>query len=650
MNTPTLATKVRSTSTRMSIGSRSYPRLAAQLVLTAAMASCTPKNPPSTQAPAAPAAPSAAAIDPDRVHETVAQLASDGLGGRFSLHTADIGRAADYLAHELAAAGVAPVGPNFRHDFDIVVGAELSDTPVLSVQEGSAEVAVDIADFAPVGSTGSGTASGELVFVGYAAKVSGDEGPDYNDLADIDLQGKIALLLLDAPLLPDLSSLYRILKRVEERFESRAVALRESNDSRALRRLHLNVRKEMADLVAPYLGNKGVPKALLKAPEDPTDQISSDVFGKLVIEPKQGHPNFYFAQSLRGKLARVQAAGAVGAIVVRGPASFVTQADRDQDALPNLQTSSRKRVERIPVVRMKWRTADAMFDIAKLQRGIDRRLRPNSAPTGHTATLSVATAKRTKSSPNVLGMIPGGDLAHEYVLFGAHYDHIGTDEPGHGYCKSGRTRDVICNGADDNASGTAVVLEIARVLGNSGFTPRRTLVFAFFSGEELGLRGSQALADHPPDLTPFAKGHAVAMVNLDMVGRLGARGLIVGGLGSSSGWLPLFDAIAPHHNVPMVLDRSVTSRSDHASFYKHGIPVVFLFTGVHEDYHKPGDESDRINVEGLGEITKLTYDLAIGLAAGAAMPFTRAKRGDGLVSALPGDRPESVIKKLGFGP
>jgi Zn-dependent M28 family amino/carboxypeptidase len=208
-------------------------------------------------------------------------------------------------------------------------------------------------------------------------------------------------------------------------------------------------------------------------------------------------------------------------------------------------------------------------------------------------------------------------------------------------------KDAICNGADDNASGTAVVLEVARVLAN-GPAPKRTLVFALFSGEEIGLHGSRALADAPPNVAPFAGGKVVAMVNIDMVGRLGEKGLAVGGVGSSPGWMPLFDDIGTF-GIPTIYDRSVTTRSDHANFYRHDIPVVFFFTGTHPDYHRPGDELELINRDGLTSIAELTLALMQKLAAGHEVPFAKPTTpAEGLVGALPGDNAATVERRVGF--
>lgn len=240
--------------------------------------------------------------------------------------------------------------------------------------------------------------------------------------------------------------------------------------------------------------------------------------------------------------------------------------------------------------------------------------------------------------PNVLAVIPGRERPEEIVMVGAHYDHIGTSESGL-MCgppdEGGAPGDQICNGADDNASGTAMVLELARAFAESGFEPTRTLVFAHFAGEELGLHGSAALAKKPPAAPPFDEGKVVAMVNLDMVGRLGDPGLSIGAVSSSPAWMEMLRKYTPA-DMKVSYERSVTSRSDHASFYRKDIPVLFFFTGLHEDYHRTSDHADKINHDGMADIAKLVSGVLFELAQGAEVPFSPPSAADeGEVTRLP---------------
>ena len=195
-----------------------------------------------------------------------------------------------------------------------------------------------------------------------------------------------------------------------------------------------------------------------------------------------------------------------------------------------------------------------------------------------------------------------------------------------------------------NASGTAMILELARAFAERGERPRRTLVFAHFAGEELGLRGSEALAE----VAPFDLAKVKAMINLDMVGRLGPRGLAIGGISSSDAWMPLLETIGPK-GMSVLYEGSVATRSDHASFYRKGIPVLFFFTGTHADYHRPSDHTDRINVDGLAAIGELVAEVGAALADGLAIAYAEPTQGDGFSGGLPGSNPDTVIKRVKRG-
>ncbi len=210
---------------------------------------------------------------------------------------------------------------------------------------------------------------------------------------------------------------------------------------------------------------------------------------------------------------------------------------------------------------------------------------------------------------NVLARLPGADpdLAGEVVVLGAHYDHVGPRGL-HGGSMGGIGE--IHNGADDNASGSALLLEVAAALASST-RPRRTVVFQWYSGEELGLLGSRHWVDHPT----FPLEDVVAMINTDMVGRLLGGTLLVGGTGSS----PQLEAIVARaegsEGLQFVLDPPGAAPSDNASFYLAGVPVLFLFTGVHEDYHRPTDDVDKLNAGGAAKVSRLAYRLVRAIDA-----------------------------------
>jgi hypothetical protein len=179
------------------------------------------------------------------------------------------------------------------------------------------------------------------------------------------------------------------------------------------------------------------------------------------------------------------------------------------------------------------------------------------------------------------------------VIIGAHYDHLGTGNQGSSLDPNPAGK--IHNGADDNASGVAGLLELARYYKSNKVKEKNNFLFILFSGEELGLYGSDYFVEHPTmDL-----GKVNFMINLDMVGRLDPKngGLSVSGSGTSPGWEPLLKSLSTPE-VPITTDSSGTGPSDHTKFYLKKIPVLHFFTGSHSDYHKPSDDAEKINYDG----------------------------------------------------
>lgn len=225
--------------------------------------------------------------------------------------------------------------------------------------------------------------------------------------------------------------------------------------------------------------------------------------------------------------------------------------------------------------------------------------------------LSVALEEKRRTGHNVVGFMDNG--AAETVVFGAHFDHLGMGEDGNSRHINNDL--VVHNGADDNASGTAALIELSRMLRQSALKGHNYLFIAF-SGEELGLYGSKYFTDHPTiDLKKVDY-----MINMDMVGRLNdsSRVLTIGGFGTSPTWsnkisTNFFETpAAAKKNIPSLvirIDSSGTGPSDHTSFYRKDIPVLFYFTGLHTDYHKPSDDADKINIP--GERTVLNHILKL---------------------------------------
>lgn len=254
---------------------------------------------------------------------------------------------------------------------------------------------------------------------------------------------------------------------------------------------------------------------------------------------------------------------------------------------------------------------------------------PHSMQADPTAPAAKA-APEARSAYNVIGILDGHDntLKNEAIVIGAHYDHLGRG--GQGSLAANSTE--IHHGADDNASGTAAVIELARQFAKEKKN-KRTLIFIAFSGEEDGLFGSKYYVNNP--VFPLEK--TVAMINLDMVGRLKDDKLTIGGIGTASEWKALVESqnltngnassppkpegyLGPPIRVEdvkqkfaLALNEDGFGPSDHSSYYGKQIPVLFFFTGTHLDYHKPSDTADKINYVGLQQIIDYVYAIAAAI-------------------------------------
>ena len=206
------------------------------------------------------------------------------------------------------------------------------------------------------------------------------------------------------------------------------------------------------------------------------------------------------------------------------------------------------------------------------------------------------------ATQNVVGLLRGTDpiLREQYVIVGAHHDHLG--RMGFGVLDIDSAT-AIHNGADDNASGTAAVLEIARLLARR--PPARSVIFVTFSGEELGLLGSQYYVDH----SPVPLDSAVAMLNFDMVGRLKDDRLIVYGAATAAEFREMLDSANVATGLRMTATGDGYGASDHSSFYAKGLPVLHFFTDVHPDYHRSTDDIERINAGGEARIVALAVQV-----------------------------------------
>jgi hypothetical protein len=263
----------------------------------------------------------------------------------------------------------------------------------------------------------------------------------------------------------------------------------------------------------------------------------------------------------------------------------------------------------------KW-LAPSGKNLAQLQKDIDEKFTPQSyyVP-DETLALRVDVRRISAETQNVIGVLRGRDpkLADEAVVVGAHYDHLGLGEKNSlAPSQAGK----VHAGADDNASGTSVMLEMARALGERKRDLRRSIVFLAFSGEELGLLGSAYYTKNPA--WPLEK--TAAMINLDMVGRPKDGKLVVGGVGSSPGFKEIVEKANQTHLQVSTTAGAFGGSSDHISFYVKNVPVLFFFSGLHADYHKPSDTPDKILFVEAARVGDLALRAAQTLATQDARP------------------------------
>jgi aminopeptidase YwaD len=334
-----------------------------------------------------------------------------------------------------------------------------------------------------------------------------------------------------------------------------------------------------------------------------------DVKGKIVLvlrySPEGDDPTSRFqpAMALRRKASEARALGAAALLIATGPLGA-------KDTAPVKISFDASFVDSgLPVLGISTQLAEALFagqgfSLKELQERMNERREPASRPLGVRATLAADVVQQRAQGLNVVAMLPGSDPARagEVVIVGAHYDHLGWGGEGSG--SMAPDQHAIHKGADDNASGTAAMLEIARRL--IARPPARSVLFVAFAGEEEGLLGSTHFVQH----LPVAKEKVAAMINMDMVGRpKPGPALTLGGTGTASEWPGVLDAVNASHHFKIATNKSGFGASDHSSFYAAGIPVLFLFTGAHEDYHRPSDEPDRLDYPHMAQVVGFAADL-----------------------------------------
>ncbi|PYS51588.1 MAG: aminopeptidase [Acidobacteria bacterium] len=361
----------------------------------------------------------------------------------------------------------------------------------------------------------------------------------------------------------------------------------------------------------------------ITAPELHYDDYQGiDANAKVVVilrhEPQELDPaspfngtNFTPHAAFINKAINAKQHGAKGIVFITDPNNHAADPDTVGDAARIDETAdfgiSAVQARRAPVMKL---FKDAGKDLAAIQKKMDSDLKSQSFElTGRRVRIATEVHRTRKTVRNVVGVLPGTDatLQNEYVVAGAHYDHLGLgDRNSLAPSQIGQ----IHHGADDNASGTSGVLELARVAAKNKQSFKRSILFMTFAGEELGLLGSSYFVNH----STIPLSDITAMINMDMIGRLTNDRLFVGGVGTSPNfraWLEDFNKSA---GLKLDYSDSGFGASDHTSFNAKKIPVLFIFSGLHSDYHKPSDTYDKINAPGAVKILSLVYPMLVKAA------------------------------------
>ena len=393
------------------------------------------------------------------------------------------------------------------------------------------------------------------------------------------------------------------------------------------------------------------------------DYAVSSAKGRVAIifagTPDGDNPHGQFARAgeIRFKVAAARAAGAQALLIIANEEklkderlSRLSYDNAGEAGIPVMVVSRQLAAKILGAQDTKLAEFEQAADSRSLDsKGTAVRLQVR----GLRLTIDVNVVRRESPSFNVVGILPGSDpnWKNEAIVIGAHYDHLGLGGEGSGSLSA---RTGIHHGADDNASGVAGLIELARMFSSQNPKPRHTIVFIAFSGEEEGLIGSNYYVNHPI----IALANTAAMVNMDMIGRLKEKSLIVGGVGTAQEWRTLIGAAndvqgmtvslnsagADRTNLPnsipvvtgsngkpvvtldpgkkfvLTLNEDGFGPSDHSSFYAKQVPVLFFWTGNHEDYHKPSDTADKINYEGEARIVSFVARIVLDIDKGDKRP------------------------------
>lgn len=530
-----------------------------------------------------------------RLTNDIKYLASDDLEGR-GVGSKGLDLAADFVRDEFAKAGldVTRVNGGAFQPFPMTIGAALGSPNTLTFN-GAPDRKVELQlskEFTPLSFGGSGKLAGEFVFVGY-----GVTAPDqkYDDYADIDVKGKTVIVLRrtprqgrpDSPFTGHTGMAHESLQTKASNANSHgAVAMLIVTDEYSLKKEVAEAEKYAAKLAENAMT---AAEEFLKIPVAEADKVEAG------------------RKKLQEEVATYKAAKGH---VAKGP----------NDSLLPFSYGGSDSVRSIPILHITREALDKVLKpsidktLSQLEAAIDKDLKPQSALIPNWTLAGDVTIDRKKADvKNIIGVLEGtGPLADETVIIGAHYDHVGRG--GAGSLAPGSNE--IHNGADDNASGTVALIEVARRLAARKEKLPRRVVFIAFTAEERGLIGSAHYVKNP--VFPLEK--TVAMLNMDMVGRMLDNKLTVFGVGTAPTWKELVEKTGKANGLNIIEKPEGLGPSDHSSFYARKIPVLHFFSGTHSDYHRPGDDWEKINFEGMGRIVDMVEQVTTDTALAPERP------------------------------
>jgi len=516
-----------------------------------------------------------------RLNKDISYLASDEREGR-GIGTEGLTQAGEYIKQEFAAAGldVTRVDGDAFQTFPLRNGSELG-SPNALVLNGPDDQMVPLEmtkDFTVCSFGGSSKVEAPVVFVGY-----GIDNPDINinEYAGVDVKGKIVIIMRRTP--------------------------RQGRDDAPFKGHHGGIPLDaaLATKVSRAVGHQA---AGILFVNDPYSGYS-----------KKQDADRQLAEAREKLLAAAEAAVKSGfSDESKEKVVQASQHIKDLEAIhTNLQTdelmpfgyADAGNQRSLPIAHISADACNKMLQSAlgkslrELETDIDADLKPRSAELeGWTVTLETNIKQISSKVRNVIGVLEGqGPLADQTIVVGAHYDHVGYG----GSNSMAPGVHEVHNGADDNASGTVALLELARRFGSMETPPPRRIVFIAFTAEERGLIGSAYYVQHP--VFPLEK--TIAMFNMDMVGRLDEDKLTVYGTGTSSRWKPLVVEAGEAAGFKLSLQPEGFGPSDHSSFYGKKIPVLHFFTGLHSDYHRPTDDVEKINLAGIERVLDMMETL-----------------------------------------